>query len=94
MKGDIYISLWHETNTLDWELGNLTTRINNLHLGILYRNLFNLLVSTDKLNIVVNEKIFKHILDLLDQKKSYLKYYLLYKIKILKGKIRNNDYKY
>lgn len=77
MKGDIYISLWHETNTLDWELGNLTTRINNLHLGILYRNLFNLLVSTDKLNIVVNEKIFKHILDLLDQKKSYLKYYLL-----------------
>lgn len=94
MKGDIYISLWHETNTLDWELGNLTTRINNLHLGILYRNLFNLLVSTDKLNIVVNEKFFKHILDLLDQKKSYLKYYLLYKIKILKGKIRNNDYKY
>lgn len=88
MKGDIYISLWHETNTLDWELGNLTTRINNLHLGILYRNLFNLLVSTDKLNIVVNEKFFKHILDLLDQKKSYLKYYLLYKIKILKGKIR------
>lgn len=36
-----YISLWQETNTLDGALDFLTTLINNLHLGILYRNLFN-----------------------------------------------------